>query len=219
MKRRLKVVFFAFLAGTVLLGTNFAAKGGKPPATLPLAVTIYDQHPVTNETFMLRGDGGPEYINGLDSVTATVDVQYGELYFQVPSSSPRRVLLQFNEIGKDICPNACVDKKGNPTFPPALGTINAISFKTYGRDAWSCEGRWGVDCTQNFLYLIPGAEGYTNLQVPFYTPASTSNFYMLDYSRECPDYKVIGYAFFKAGEDFTGDGYADEWDLFPVPDG
>jgi len=217
MKRQLKVALFVLLTGVALLGTIFGHQ--KPPATLPLAVTIYDVDPFTQQECMWRSDGGGEYINGVDSVTATVDTQYGELRFNVPRTSPRRVLLEFIEAMKETCPNECKDKSGKTTLPPALGTVNEISISTYGRTAWSCESRWNVDCTQDFLHLIPGATGYTNSQIPFYAPSSSSSFFMLDYSRLCSEYKVIGYIFFEAGQDLNGDGYADEWDLFPVPAG
>jgi len=206
MKRQVKIALWVLFVGTALLSTIFAEKAVKPPATVPLAVTIYDVDPLTQQACMWRSDGGGEYINGVDLVTATVDTAYGELSFKVPSTSPRRTLLQFNETTKGFCPNECKDKSGNITYPPALGTVNDISIHTYGRSAWSCESRWVIDCTQDFLHLVPGSTGYTNIQIPFYSPASTSNFYMLDFSRLCSEYKVIGYVFFEAGPDLSGDG-------------
>jgi len=219
MSRQFKIILVFLFVGVVVLGTIFAQK--KPPAEIPLAVTIYDTYTVgtTEAKCMWRSDTGGEYINGVDSVTATVNTQYGELYFEVPRTSPRRALFEFDKNTKETCPNECLDRNGNPISPPGLGEVNSVIFTTYNRSAWACETRFNIDCTQDYLHMIPGSTGHTNLRLQILSPIFSSPYgaIWIDYSRACENLTQIGYVFFAAGQDHNGDGYADEWDLYPVP--
>jgi hypothetical protein len=206
MSRQFKIALLVLFVGAAVLGTIFAQKG-KPPAAIPLAVIIYD------EPNMVRSDTGGEYVNGIDLVTATVDSQYGELYFAVPDKSPRRVLLQFEEASKASCSNGCQDGSGKPALPPGPGEVNSFIFATYNRDGFLRDYR------RDFLHMIPWSTGQTNIRLQILSPKYATSGIHVDYLRACADLTQIGYIFFAAGADHNGDGYADEWDLYPVPTG
>jgi len=217
MSRQFKITLVFLFVGAVVLGTIFAQK--KPP-DIPLAVTIYDSYfddsiPPNKHHYMVRSDGVGEYINGVEGVTATINSQYGELNFLVPKGTPRRVLLEFNEATKEICPNECLDGNGNPLLAPGLGEVNYFGFWTFSRSAWRCPD---VICTRDFLHMTPGETGHTNIRLDIESPRfpSKARVIRVYYSKACDNWG-LGVVYFEVGPDHNGDGWADEWDLYPVP--
>jgi hypothetical protein len=220
MKRQFKIVLMVLLGGVVVLGMIFAQRiQQRPPANVPVAVTFYDTY--TDNTgsevpCMWRSDTGGEYINGVDAVSAVINGEYGEFNFEIAKNSPRRVIMEFNETSKIPC-EGCTDRQGRPISAPAPGTVNYIFFSTFNRSAWACESRWAFDCTQDYLHMAPGFVGYTNSRIGFATPKFEMFFF--GFIRACTDPPQIGYVFVHAGQDRNNDGYADEWDLYPIPPG
>ena len=81
MKRQFKITSMVLLGGVLVLGMIFAQRiQQRPPADIPVAVTFYDTY--TDQTgleapCMWRSDTGGEYVNGVDSVSAVVNGEYG----------------------------------------------------------------------------------------------------------------------------------------------
>lgn len=219
MRGRFRIAWLVFLVGLAATGVLLAQKKTLPPQQVRLAVTFYGSvtlpDGVPTVPAMLRSDTGGPYVDGIDAVKAVIDCEYGEFRFEVAKTSPRRVLFEFVEATKEACVNdpygACFDRKGRPIPPPGLGEVNSLFMETANR-AW---GNAFGDGTHDFLRMPPGFRALTNIRIGFTTPLL--NMFFLRHLRACVDPPQLGYVFVEAGRDIGGDGFADEWNLYPVP--